>query len=215
MFRFNRWYRFKTLESPFAAISVIWNSMMSWAGGWFYLMAAEIFTVGKRNFQLPGLGAYLRAAADAGDMRSLVIGIFVLVLVIVLLDQLIWRPLLAWSDRFKVDTVGSDNPPTSWFYDFWQRSPIMAGWAITCGWVGHICLKVGKRLPLGRPVHGLWPSNRLRRWRPGIGKFLFSRRLASTWLEMQLSCWRRCRWWNGGRLVWACWQLSCASRLPS
>jgi NitT/TauT family transport system permease protein len=88
-------------------------------------MAAEIFTVGKRNFQLPGLGAYLRAAADAGDMRSLVIGIFMLVLVIVLLDQMIWRPLLAWSDRFKVDTVGSDNPPRSWFYDFWQRSVLI------------------------------------------------------------------------------------------
>ncbi|MCS6844989.1 MAG: ABC transporter permease subunit, partial [Caldilineales bacterium] len=57
IFRFNRWQRLKTLELPFAATSLIWNSMMSWAGGWFFLMAAEIFTVGQRDFRLPGLGA--------------------------------------------------------------------------------------------------------------------------------------------------------------
>src|SRR5207248_8845123 len=60
IFRFNGWLRFKTLELPFAAISLIWNSMMSWSGGWFFLMAAEMFTVGQRDFRLPGLGAYLR-----------------------------------------------------------------------------------------------------------------------------------------------------------
>ncbi len=66
IFRFNRWLRLKTLELPFGAISLIWNSMMSWAGGWFFLMAAEIFTVGARDFRLPGLGAYLSEAADSG-----------------------------------------------------------------------------------------------------------------------------------------------------
>ena len=75
IFRLNSWNRFKTLEFPFAALAVIWNSMMSWAGGWFYLMAAEIFTVGQRDFRLPGLGAYLRAAADQEDMRALAWGI--------------------------------------------------------------------------------------------------------------------------------------------
>ncbi len=67
MFRFNGWLRFKTLELPFAAISLIWNSMASWAGGWFFLMAAEIFSVGQRNFRLPGLGAYLQEAANQGN----------------------------------------------------------------------------------------------------------------------------------------------------
>lgn len=117
IFRFNGWLRFKVLELPFAAISLLWNSMMSWAGGWFFLMAAEIFTVGQRDFRLPGLGAYLQEAANQGDTRAILWGIGALVLVIVALDQLVWRPLLAWADRFKLETVEGENPPTSWFYN--------------------------------------------------------------------------------------------------
>ena len=116
-FRFNGWLRFKTLELPFAALSLLWNSMMSWAGGWFFLMAAEIFTVGRRDFRLPGLGAYLHEAASQGDLQAIAWGVGTLVLVIVALDQLVWRPLLAWADRFKLEMVESDNPPRSWFYD--------------------------------------------------------------------------------------------------
>jgi NitT/TauT family transport system permease protein len=126
-FRFNGWLRFKTVELPFAALSLIWNSMMSWAGGWFFLMAAEIFTVGQRDFRLPGLGAYLHEAANQGDLQAILWGIGALVLVIVALDQLVWRPLLAWADRFKLEMVESDNPPRSWFYDL-LRSSRLAGW---------------------------------------------------------------------------------------
>ena len=122
IFRFNRWLRLKTLELPFGANSLIWNSMMSWAGGWFFLMAAEIFTVGQRDFRLPGLGAFLSEAANQGDLRAILWGIGALVLVIVALDQLLWRPLLAWSERFKLEMVESDNPPTSWFYDLLRAS---------------------------------------------------------------------------------------------
>ena len=79
IFRFNGWLRFRTLELPFAAISLIWNSMMSWAGGWFFLMAAEIFTVGERDFRLPGLGAYLQEAANRGDIAAIAWGLGALV----------------------------------------------------------------------------------------------------------------------------------------
>jgi NitT/TauT family transport system permease protein len=127
IFRFNRWLRLKTLELPFAATSLIWNSMMSWAGGWFFLMAAEIFTVGRRDFRLPGLGAYLSEAATQGNARAILMGIGALVLVIVALDQLVWRPLIAWSDRFNLEMVESDNPPTSWFYDLWRNSRLIEG----------------------------------------------------------------------------------------
>jgi NitT/TauT family transport system permease protein len=122
IFRLNPWLRFKFLELPFAAISLIWNSMMSWAGGWFFLMAAEIFTVGQREFHLPGLGAYLQMAALQGNFRALFWGLGTLLLVILLMDQLVWRPLLAWGDRFKLEMVESDNPPTSWFYDLWSEA---------------------------------------------------------------------------------------------
>lgn len=125
IFRFDPWLRLKTLELPFAALGLIWNSMMSWAGGWFFLMAAEIFTVGSRDFRLPGLGSYLQTAANAGDLTAILYGLTALVLVIVLLDQLVWRPLLAWADKFKVEMTEGDEPPQSWFYDLLARSWLM------------------------------------------------------------------------------------------
>lgn len=117
VFQLNFFLRFKFLELPFAAISLIWNSMMSWSGGWFFLMAAEIFSVGSRDFRLPGLGAYLHQAASHGDLKAVGWGIATLVLLIVALDQLVWRPLLAWSDRFKLEMVEGEDAPSSWFYD--------------------------------------------------------------------------------------------------
>ncbi|MFN8455900.1 MAG: ABC transporter permease subunit [Anaerolineae bacterium] len=117
IFRFDPWIRFKTLELPFAGIGLLWNSMMSWSGGWFFLMAAEIFNVGSRDFRLPGLGSYLQTAANNGNVVAVLWGVGALVLVITLLDQLVWRPLLAWADKFKVEMVEGDEPPTSWFLD--------------------------------------------------------------------------------------------------
>jgi NitT/TauT family transport system permease protein len=127
IFHFNPWLRFKTLELPFAAISLIWNSMASWAGGWFFLMAAEIFSAGERNFRLPGLGMYLQEAANQGNLMAIGWGVGALVLTIVILDQLIWRPLLAWSDRFKLQLVETENPPSSWFYDALRSSRLIRG----------------------------------------------------------------------------------------
>jgi NitT/TauT family transport system permease protein len=125
IFRFNGWLRFKTLELPFAAISLIWNSMASWAGGWFFLMAAEIFSVGQRNFRLPGLGAYLQEAANRGSFEAIAWGLGALILTIVTLDQLVWRPLLAWSERFTISMVEGATPPTSWFYDALRNSRLL------------------------------------------------------------------------------------------
>ncbi len=132
-FRFNGWMRFKTLELPFAAIGLIWNSMMSWAGGWFFLMAAEIFTVGQRDFRLPGLGAYLDEAANQGNLAAILWGIGTLVLLIVALDQLVWRPLLAWAERFKLETVESDVPVNSWFYNT-LRGASLTDWLARTFW---------------------------------------------------------------------------------
>jgi NitT/TauT family transport system permease protein len=154
IFRFNRWLRLRTLELPFGANSLIWNSMMSWAGGWFFLMAAEIFTVGARDFRLRGLGAYLSEAAAQGNKQAILLGIATLVAVIVALDQLVWRPLIAWSERFKLEMVENDNPPSSWFYDL-LRSSRLVQWL-----TGHVWQPLSERLdgwlirrlpPLGMP----------------------------------------------------------------
>ncbi len=124
IFRLNPWLRFRHVELPYAAIPLIWNSMMSWAGGWFFLMAAETFTVGARDFRLIGLGTYLQFAAEQGDLRALAWGLGTLVGVIVGMDQLLWRPLLAWADKFRLEMVESDEAPSSWLYDLWQRATL-------------------------------------------------------------------------------------------
>ncbi len=133
IFRFNPWLRFKTVEMPFAALGLIWNSMMSWAGGWFFLMAAEIFTVGSRDFRLPGIGAYLQMAANAGDLRAVTAGVLTLILTIVLLDQLIWRPVLAWAEKFKVEMVVGEQAPESWLLDIMSRSWLIARFSTLVG----------------------------------------------------------------------------------
>ncbi|HZU06464.1 MAG TPA: ABC transporter permease subunit [Chloroflexota bacterium] len=129
LYRLNAWRRFWKLELPASAISLVWNSMMSWAGGWFFLMAAEQFTLGEKDFRLPGLGSYLKAAVDAGDLHALGLGLATLVAVIVALDQLVWRPLVAWAEKFKVEQSGAAVQPTSWVLTLLRRSALVA-------WVG-------------------------------------------------------------------------------
>jgi NitT/TauT family transport system permease protein len=121
--RFSAWQRFWQLELPSAAIGLIWNSIMSVAGGWFALIACEAFPLGARNFRLPGLGSYLQAAAfsDPVDVHALFWGVVALVLIIVATDQLIWRPLIAWSDKFKIEQVESSRTVTSPILTLLQR----------------------------------------------------------------------------------------------
>jgi NitT/TauT family transport system permease protein len=118
IYRFNWWQRFLQIELPFATIGLVWNSMMSVAGAWFFLMACEQFG----DFRLPGLGSYLQAAADSGDTRSIVFGIITMVAVIVAIDQFVWRPVIAWAEKFKMEQVESASVPTSWVLDFLRRS---------------------------------------------------------------------------------------------
>src|SRR6201996_823889 len=105
--RFSAWQRLFQLELPYATIGLIWNSMVSVASGWFFLMVCEMFPVGSRNFRLPGLGSYLQTAASSGDTVAMGYGIVTMILIIVLTDQLLWRPIIAWSDKFKFENVES------------------------------------------------------------------------------------------------------------
>jgi NitT/TauT family transport system permease protein len=173
VFRFNPWLRFKVVELPFAAIGLLWNSMMSWAGGWFFLMAAEIFNVGTRDFRLPGLGSYLQTAANAGNVPAVLSGVIVLVVVIVLLDQFVWRPLIAWTDKFKVEMVEGDQPPRSWFLDLISRAWLVEQfgtrlWQPFTEWID-----LGLQNPLGDRV--VAPEDTSRKDRPSpltIGIFI-------------------------------------------
>lgn len=124
IYRYSAWQRFWQLEFPFAAIGLIWNSIVSVAGGWFFLIACEMFVLGDRDFRLPGLGSYLQTAASANpvDMHALMWGLATLVLIIVATDQLLWRPLIAWSDKFKFEQTESTARVTSPILSLLQRS---------------------------------------------------------------------------------------------
>lgn len=125
IYRLKLWQRFWTVELPSGAIGLVWNSVMSVAGGWFFLMAIESFTLGDKNFRLPGLGSYLAAAASQGDFGAIAWGLLVLIGVIVLIDFFIWRPLIAWAEKFKFETVEAQNTPQSVVLDFLRRSPTL------------------------------------------------------------------------------------------
>jgi NitT/TauT family transport system permease protein len=125
IYRFGRLQRFVQLELPYGAIGLVWNSMVSVAGGWFFLMACEMFVLGKRDFRLPGLGSYLQSAASNGDTRAILWGLAAMILVIVLIDQLLWRPAIAWSDRFKFEQVESTSVPTSGVLNLLRSSPLL------------------------------------------------------------------------------------------
>ena len=113
VYRLSWWQTFVQLELPYAAIGLVWNSMMSVAGGWFFLMACEMFVLGNRDLRLPGLGSYLQTAANSGDTRAIVLGVFTMIAVIVLMDQAIWRPIIAWSEKFKFEQVEGSGIPRS------------------------------------------------------------------------------------------------------
>ena len=124
IYRYSAWQRFWQLEMPFAAIGLVWNSIVSVAVGWFFLITCEMFPLGERNFRLPGLGSYLQTAASANpvDVHALLWGLAVLILIIVATHQLIWRPLIAWSDKFKFEQTESTGRVTSPILTLLQRS---------------------------------------------------------------------------------------------
>ncbi len=109
IYRYSRFQKLFQLELPYAAIGLLWNSIMSVAGAWFFLMACEMFHFGSRDFRLPGLGSYLQTAADAGNGRAITYGLITMIAIIVATDQLIWRPLIQWSDKFKFEQVESSK----------------------------------------------------------------------------------------------------------
>src|SRR6266700_2144982 len=125
IYQFSRLQRLVQLELPYSAIGLVWNSMVSVAGGWFFLMACEMFVLGTRDFRLPGLGSYLQVAAGAGDTRAIVWGMAAMIAVIVLLDQLVWRPAIAWSDKFKFESV-EGAAPQSFVLTVLRRSGVLA-----------------------------------------------------------------------------------------
>ena len=110
------WERFFRLDLSFAATGLLWNSMMSMAGGWFFLMVSEAFVLGEHDFRLPGLGSYMSLAIERGDGGAQVLGVLAMLGMIVLVDQVVWRPLVRWSRRFTDEEAGAASG-----WRFWDR----------------------------------------------------------------------------------------------
>jgi len=130
IYRMPRWRLFTLLELPASMIGLVWNSMMSMAGGWFFLIVNEAFTLGDKDFRLPGIGSYMNEAInqfDAGvweTWKPILAAIFAMVVMIVAVDQLFWRPIVAWSERFKLEETAETDKPQSWVLNLLAQSSL-------------------------------------------------------------------------------------------
>jgi NitT/TauT family transport system permease protein len=124
-FRLTPWMRFWQLEVPFAMPALLWNTMMSMSGSWFFVVASEAFSVGKTNVQLPGIGSYIAIANAEGNLRAIGWAILTMLIVILIYDQLIFRPLVVWGDRFRIDQEQGSRMQHSWALSMMQHSRII------------------------------------------------------------------------------------------
>jgi NitT/TauT family transport system permease protein len=133
LYRLSAWQRLTKLEIPNATIGLVWNAMMSFGGGWFFVAASEAISVLNRKYTLPGLGSYVQAAVDAKNLPALGYALLTMAVVIILVDQLFWRPLIAWSDKFRIEQSASAQAPSSWVYDLFRRAnlPLLIERALT------------------------------------------------------------------------------------
>lgn len=113
------------VELPFAAPGLIWNAMMSMSGGWFFVVASEAISVGHTQIMLPGIGSWLAVAIDRRDLGAVAMAVAAMAVVILAYDQLVFRPVVAWADRFRVEQTASSAPPRSWVFDLFRRARLL------------------------------------------------------------------------------------------
>jgi NitT/TauT family transport system permease protein len=125
-FRASAWQRFWRLEVPFAMPGLIWNMMMSMSGGWFFVVASEAISVGDIQIALPGVGSYVARAIQERDLAAVGWAIMAMTIAIVLYDQLLFRPMVAWADKFRYEQTASQIVPKSWVLDLFRRSRLFS-----------------------------------------------------------------------------------------
>ncbi|PJF27969.1 MAG: sulfonate ABC transporter permease [Phototrophicales bacterium] len=149
LYRLPRWQRFFQLEVPAATIGLLWNAMMSFGGGWFFVAASEAISVLNQEYTLPGIGSYVAAAIGAEDLRALVLAILTMGVVILLVDQFFWRPLVAWADKFKLERSAAAEAPRSWVLDILRASRIPGMISAALSPVGEaISNQIAQRFPV-------------------------------------------------------------------
>jgi NitT/TauT family transport system permease protein len=121
-FHLSGWQRFWRLDVPFAMPGLIWNTMMSMSGGWFFVVASEAITVGNTTVTLPGIGSYVALAIEKQNLPAIGYALVAMLLVIIAYDQLLFRPVVAWADKFRFEQTASASAPTSWVLDLFRRT---------------------------------------------------------------------------------------------
>ena len=159
-FRFSGWQRFWRLEVPFAMPGLIWNTMMSMSGGWFFVVASEAISVGNLQIALPGIGSYVARAIQQRDLYAVWCAIIAMTVTILIYDQLLFRPLVAWADKFRYEQTAAQTMPRSWILDLFQRTRIMRAIGRPIGMVTQTIARARLALPL--QVHELGSSLRTR-----------------------------------------------------
>jgi len=147
-FRFSGWQRFWRLEVPFAMPGLIWNTMMSMSGGWFFVVASEAISVGNLQIALPGIGSYVARAIQERDLYAVWCAIIAMTVTILIYDQLLFRPLVAWADKFRYEQTAAQTMPRSWILDLFQRTRIMRAIGRPIGMVTQTIARARLALPL-------------------------------------------------------------------
>jgi NitT/TauT family transport system permease protein len=150
-FHLSAWQRFWRLEIPFAAPGLVWNTMISMSGGWFFVVASEAVSVGERGWKLPGIGSYVAVALEQRHMGAVAWAILTMLVVIIAYDQLLFRPLVAWSAKFRVENVAGATAADPWVLRLFRRTSILSALAERFG----VTLRAlgGMRLTRRRPRH--------------------------------------------------------------
>lgn len=159
LFRLTPWQRFLRLEVPFALPGLVYNAMMSMSGGWFFVVASEAIAVGKTEVDLPGIGSYMAVALAQGDLAALGLAALAMLAVILLYDQLLFRPLVAWSQRFKYEERPGQEPTRSWVLDLLRRTRAVRRLAEAgTAWALDALLRAERRFQVAQPLSlPTWP----------------------------------------------------------
>ncbi|WP_243712434.1 ABC transporter permease, partial [Burkholderia pyrrocinia] len=175
--RLSAWQRFWRLEVPFAMPGLIWNTMMSMSGGWFFVVASEAISVGNLQIALPGVGSYVARAIEQRDLHAVGYAILAMTVAIVLYDQLLFRPMVAWADKFRFEQTASRSAPHSWVLDLLRRSSLIRQASAPLGSI----LQRAAHARLALPRHALTPRLPVSR-RAGDAIWLASCAAGLAWL---------------------------------
>ena len=153
-FRLSAWMRFWRLDVPFAVPQLIWNMMMSMSGSWFFVVASEAISVGNTTVTLPGIGSYIALAIEHRDLAAVIWAIGTMLVVILIYDQVLFRPLVAWADRFRFEQEPGVPPPQSWVFDVLRRSRIVERLRerVTALWRSSLRWRRSRKAPSGAPA---------------------------------------------------------------